>query len=230
MRPRPKLEVLPPLLRQPDPAVLDPFHEDRVRQDLARLAEAPGLFEQYVERARVRFQKAGERAILERWIKFYQAGERLVVAKTAMERGKIDYRQLAYEHEVRETEKRESLAKLQADIEEHNLRRDKAAHQREHLDRFVDPSQNATVSENEQKLRDASERRELDTRWELRESLSALNTLIELQHWRRQERDRILQDRSLTSQEQGEDLQFVEELYEKKRTELKVDTRIFEEE
>jgi len=58
--------------------------------------------------------------------------------------------------------------------------------------------------------------------------LRALQTLIELQHWRRQQRDRILQDRSLSSQEQGDDLQFVDDLYEQKRCELKVDARIFE--
>ena len=42
----------------------------------------------YIARARVRFQKAGEQAILERWIEFYQSGERLVAAKAAMERSK----------------------------------------------------------------------------------------------------------------------------------------------
>ena len=229
MTPRPKLEVLPPLPRRHDPAALDFFHEDRVRQDLARFANAPGLFERYAERARVRFQKADERAILEHWIQFYQTGQRLLAAKTAMERAKSDYVQLAREHEVKETEKSASLAKLQADLEEHNLRRDKAAYQREHLEQFVEGGTRGNVSENVQKLNEAQERRHLDARWELNESLRALNTLIELQHWRRQQRDRILQDRSLTSLEQGEDLQFVDDLYEQKRAELKVDTRIFEE-
>jgi hypothetical protein len=131
MRPRPKLEVLPPLLRQHDPATVDAFHEDRVRRDLARFAQAHGLFEQYVERARVRFQKTGERAILERWIEFYKSGERLIAARTAMERQKSEYLQLAREHEVRETEKSANLAKLQADIEEHVTRATKARTERE---------------------------------------------------------------------------------------------------
>ena len=91
MQPKPKLEVLAAVLRRGDQAALDAFHEDRVRQDLARFAEAPGLFEQYVERARVHFQKAGERAILERWIEFHQTGERLLSAKSAMERQKSEY-------------------------------------------------------------------------------------------------------------------------------------------
>jgi hypothetical protein len=231
MRTTPKLEVLPPLPRRDDPAALDAFHEHRVRQDLARFAEAPGLFEQCAERLRVRFQKAGERAILERWIEFYQTGERLVAAKAAMERSKSEYLQLGREHEVKETEKGASLAKLQADLEEQNLRRDKAVYQREHLERFVEGGTQASSSENEneRQLNDANERRQLDARWDLHESLRALHTLIELQHWRRQQRDRVLQDRFLSSQEQSEDLQFVDDLYEQKRAELKVDTRIFEE-
>src|SRR5690242_12844527 len=46
MRPRPKLEVLPPVLRQHDPGIIDAFDEDCIRQDLARFAQAPGLFTQ----------------------------------------------------------------------------------------------------------------------------------------------------------------------------------------
>jgi len=228
MKPGPKLEIVPPLLRQHDPAALDHFHEDRVRRDLARFADAPSLFAQYVERARVRFQKAGERAILERYIEFYETGQRLITSKAAIERSRSEYLQLSREHEVKETEKGANLARLQADIEEHNLRRDKAAYQRDHLERFVEGGTQACRSENEQKLNEADERRQLDARWELNESLRALHTLIELQHWRRQQRDRVLQDRSLTSQEQSEDLQFVDDLYEQKRADLKVDTRIFE--
>lgn len=226
----PKLEVLPPLPRQHDPAKFDAFHENRLRQDLAVFSEAPSLFDQYVERARVRFQKAGERAILEHWISFYKSGARLISAKADMERRKSEYLQLGREHDVKEAEKRSGLAKLEADIEEHSLRRDKAAYQREHLERFIEGEPRSTSNENEQKLHEAQERRQLDARWELSESLRALQTLIELQRWRRQQRDGILQDRSLSSKEQAEDLQFVDDLFEQKRAELRVDTRIFEEE
>jgi hypothetical protein len=228
MKLRPKLEVLPPLLRQHDPATFDAFHEDHVRRDLARFAKAPGLFEQYVERARVRFQKAGERAILERYIEFYQSGERLVAAKAAMERRKSEYLQLGREHEVKDVEKSASLAKLQADIEEHNFRRSKAINERQRLERGSDGT-NTDLSEDEQGLNQAQERRRLDLRWKLDESLVALSTLIELQHWRRQRRDQVLKDRSLSPDEQSEDLQFIDDLYLQKRSELAVDTRIFEE-
>lgn len=164
MKPRHRLEVVPFPLGEHDPAALDAFHEDRVRRDLATFAAAPGLFEQYVERARVRFQKAGERAILERWIEFYQSGERLIAAKAAMERRKSEYLQLGREHDLKETEKSANLAKLQADSEEQALRRDKAAYQRQHLEQFVAGAAHPTGSENEQKLHEAQERRQLDAR------------------------------------------------------------------
>src|SRR5580658_4689606 len=118
MTPTPKLEVLPPLPREREPSALDAFHEDRVRRDLARFASEPGLFGQYAERARIRFQKAGEKAILEHWISFYQAGDRLIAAKAGMERRKSEYLQLAREHDIKEAEKTASLTKLQAEIEE----------------------------------------------------------------------------------------------------------------
>jgi len=229
MTPMRKPHVLPALPRDHDPVALDAFHEDRVCRDLERFALEPGLFGQYAERARVRFQKAGEKAILEHWISFYETGARLVAAKAEMERRKSDYLQLAREHETKETEKTAGLIKLQADIEEQRLRLDKAAYQRQHLERYVEGGSSPASNENERKLNEAFERRNMDTRWELHESLRPLHTLIELQRWRRQQRDQILGDRTLSSHEQSEDLQFVDDLFAQKRAELKTDTRIFEE-
>lgn len=228
MVPKPKIEILPIPSRR-DPAASDAFHEDRVREDLAELSEAPGILEQYLHRARIRFQKAGERAILGQWERLYQAGERLIAARVAMERRKSEYLHLTREHEVKETEKTTELAKLRADGEESDLRRDKAAHQRQNVARYVDEEAQGSSAEDEQKLRQACERRQLDARWELHESLRPLQSLIELQRWRRQQRDGILKDRSLTPEEQSEGLQFVDHLYQQKHAELKVDTRIFEE-
>ena len=54
MRPNPKFEVVPLQLRRQDISAFDAFHEDRVREDLARFADSPGLFEQYAQRARIR--------------------------------------------------------------------------------------------------------------------------------------------------------------------------------
>lgn len=228
MTPKYKCEVFVSRRSEPIPPV-DSFDEDLLRRDLASVASQPGIFAQYIAQSRVRFQKARERAVLEQWISFYEEGQRLLAAKTAMERGKSEYLQLAREHQIREADKGVALARLHADLEEENLRRDKAAYQRQNLERIVESGANPNLGESEEKLNQASQHRQLDIRWEIHESLGALTSLIELQHWRRQQRDRILRDRSLTSSEQAEDLRFVDDLYDQKRTELKVDTRIFEE-
>jgi hypothetical protein len=229
MAPKPKIEILPQAPRRPDPSAVDPFDDDRVREDLAEFSEASGVLEQYLHRTGVRFRKAGERAILRQWEDLYKSGERLIAARVAMERRKSEYLQLAREHEVKDTEKAAELAKLQADAEEHELRRHKAEHERQSVGRELPPEAQPAASEDEQKLRQACERRRLDARWDLHESLRPLQSLIELQRWRRLQRDQILKDRSLSPEEQAEDLQFVDDLYRQKHAELKVDTRIFEE-
>src|SRR5580700_2966513 len=116
----------------------DAFKEDRVMYDLARLAQSPGLFQKYVERARIRFAKAAEKAALEHWISFYQTGGRLIEARLEMERRKSEYLQLAAEHEVKNKEKEAMIARHEADAAEHNLRRDIAEYKRRDLDRFVE--------------------------------------------------------------------------------------------
>jgi hypothetical protein len=116
----------------------DAFREDRVLYDLARLANTPGLFQKYVERARIRFAKAAEKAALEHWISFYQTGGRLIEARLEMERRKSEYLQLAAEHEVKNKEKEATIARHEADAAEHNLRRDIAEYKRRDLDRFVE--------------------------------------------------------------------------------------------
>lgn len=141
MRPRPKFEVLPPLPRERDPLAMDAFHEDRIQQDLARFSRSPGLLEKYIERLRIRFQKSNERAVIERWIEFYQSGERLIAARTAMERQKSEFLQLEREHEVSERKKDAEIAKQEADIEEHKLRRDQAAYKRQHPELFIEGAQ-----------------------------------------------------------------------------------------
>jgi hypothetical protein len=229
MAPKPKIEVLSRLPRQQGSASLDPFHDDRVREDLAEFSEASGVLEQCLHRARVRLRKAGERAILRQWEDLYKSGEQLLAARVAMERRKSEYLQLAREHELKDTEKATQLAKLRADAEEHDLRRDKAARARQDVGRGEAAEGHGVPSEDEQMLRQACHRRQLDAQWELNESLRPLQSFIELQRWRRQRRDQILKDRSLSPEEQSEVLQFVEELFHQKHAEIKQDTRIFEE-
>jgi hypothetical protein len=138
MKPFPKnLTILPPG-ELPPATPPDAFREDRVLYDLAKLAHSPGLFQTYVERARVRFTKAAEKAVLEHWISFYQAGGRLIEARLDMERRKSEYLQLANEHQVKAKEKEASMAAHEANIAEHNLRRDMAEYKRQNLERFVE--------------------------------------------------------------------------------------------
>ncbi len=222
------------LIHRPSEFEKDLFHHQRVQQDLTRLAEAPDFISECAERLHIRFRKAGERAVLGHWTALYQAADKLIAARNGMERKKTEYLQLAGEHDVKETQRRTVVAKLQADIEEHELRREKASYQRQHVEQFVEGANHSNLngpeaSENAHQFAEAYERRHLDARWELHESLRALNTLLELQRWRREQRDRILKDRLLSAQEQGEGLQFVDDLYEQKRADLRVDTRIFEE-
>ena len=91
----------------------------------------------------------------------------------------MDYFNLAGEYELRASEKDGSLAKLQADAEEHRLRRDKASYQRQHQEQFCPSAEEAQPSETEQKFHDANERRKYDARWDLHESLRASTTLVE---------------------------------------------------
>ncbi len=125
----PKLTVIPPDVQAPVPTVPDMFSEERMIYDLARFARSSGVLRKYVERLRSRFTKAGEKAILEHWIAFYERGRRLIEARTEMERRRSEYLQLSNEHELRAKEK-------EANIAEHNLRRDIAEYKRQHIERF----------------------------------------------------------------------------------------------
>lgn len=223
-----KFKPLAVLRCQPD-ADTDALNLGRVEQDLVQVSDAPDFLTQCAERLRIRLRNAAERSVLNQWTATYESADRLIAARNSMERKKSEYRQLAREHEVSEAEKTASLSKVQADIEENHFRREKAAYQRQNIERFVEGGSLQHGSEHQQRFHEANERRQLDARWELNESLRSLNTLIELQHWRREQRNRILQDRSLSAEEQSEALQFVDDLYAAKHASLKEDTRIFEE-
>src|ERR1051325_5645388 len=62
--------------------VPDYFDEHRINQDLARLANTPGMLAKYIERARSRFTKKSQRAILEHYITLYKTGKQVVDART----------------------------------------------------------------------------------------------------------------------------------------------------
>ena len=136
MKPPTNLTILPPELASATPP--DAFREDRVLYDLARLSHTPSLFRKYIEQAKIKYAKAAERAVLEHWIAFYQTGGRLIDVRLEMERKKSEYLQLDNELQVKASEKEAALAGHQADIAEHNLRRDIAEFKRRNIERFVE--------------------------------------------------------------------------------------------
>ena len=146
-----KLEILP-LPREHDPVAMDAFHEDRIRQDLARFSKLPGMLEKYIERLRIRFQKANERAVIDEWTELFRRTESLLAAKNAVERQKAEYLKLGREHQTGEGESSATLAKHQADTEEHLLRRDIAVYKRQNLERFVEGGQQQPPATSEPKL------------------------------------------------------------------------------
>src|SRR5438128_2212649 len=140
--------------------VPDYFDEQRIGQDLAKLADTPGVLAKYVERARSRFTKASQKAILEHYIGLYQTGKRVVDARAEHERAKSTYKKLEYEDEIKRTEKEARLAALDAEKEEHLLRKERAAHERKHIgsDLAGIPQKN----EDEEKMEAAQRRARLD--------------------------------------------------------------------
>ena len=194
------LTVLPPSdLPASNPP--DAFCEDRVLYDLAKLANTPGLFQKYAERARIRFTKSAEKAVLEHWIAFYQSGGRLIEARLEMERKKSEYLQLAREHEVKAKEKESLIAGHEADISEHQLRRDIAEYKRQHLERFIEGAQ---PEKTEPKLTPEQQRRL--RRMEIEDKLRELDRL---------EEDALQQART------DEDRARIENMYSDKRDELR---------
>ncbi len=138
VRPDNPLEVLPPAVARQTVTVPDIFDPDRIRQDLVSLADQPNLFAKYAERGRSRFNKAGERALLQQWITQQETGRRLIESRTEMEKARSQWLQLANEHALSIKQKDAEVAKLDADMEESALRRDTAEYKRKNLDRFVE--------------------------------------------------------------------------------------------
>jgi len=209
------------------PTTPDIFDENRVAYDLASLANKHGLLSQHLAVHRKQRYRDKEIALINHWTGFYNAGTDMIKSKTELLRSRNEHLDLQCETEEKKAQKEAAIAKLRADAEQHNLRHDKAAYERQDLEGFAKGGH--FLREDEQKLSEAQQQRQLDARWELSESLRPLQSLIELQRWRKQQRNQILKDRSLRPEEQSEDLQFVDDLYEQKHAELKVDTRIFEE-
>ena len=196
-----ELEVLPPVVSRQAVAVPDIFDPDRIRQDLVSFASQPTLFAKYAERARSRFNKAGERALLEQWITYHETGRRLIESRTEMEKCRSQWLQLANEHALSAKQKDAEIAKLEADMEENALRRDTAAYKREHLAHFIN---GAPVDPGGPKLSPEQQRRL--KRMEIEDKLKELD--------RREEE-------ALESARDDADHVRIENMYEEKREELR---------
>jgi hypothetical protein len=219
----------------PDDSTPDRHHDDAVEvfqdgqllNDLERLRRRGGFLPRYIERLRIQSERTAQRRTLHEWTKLYEAGERLIAARMSLEHRRVEYLELAQERELRAAERVAGVARCRADLEEQELRRERAAFERTQVG--VTQPIPPEINQDELELNQAITRRQLDERWALHESLRSLRTLIELQHWRTQQRRLVLQDRSLSPDEQSEDLEFVDDLYRQKNAELRVDTRIMEE-
>jgi hypothetical protein len=204
-------------------SVPDTFDERRLKADLERFADSPGIFEKYIERARRRFTKEGEVKILEHWIRFYETGTRVVAAKTELGRARSDYQQLSYEDEIKLKKKDVELARLEAEQEEHITRKVRTIKERSRLE--VEPVKR---SEDDLKVDAAEERNRRDIGFDVRlKAGKKLNTLKELQKWFKRERNAIFNDDDLTSEEQDEQYVQLRSSYNEYKRKLSDDVDIY---
>ncbi len=206
----------------------DSFDIQTLRTDLERLADTPTLFEQYVARARRRFTKASQIKTLEQWIQFYEIGQRTLAAKTAFTRAAIDDRQLEAEEKISLEAKDTELARLQADKEEHITRRSKAIRQREQIEEAA--LKGKEKSEDDLRMEAAQEYDRRTIVFDIRlKAGKKLTTLKELQRWWNEERKKIFNDDTLTSDEQDEQYAQLRESFNEYKRQLREDTDIYEE-
>ena len=204
--------------------VPDYFDEQRISQDLARLADTPGVLAKYVERARSRFTKASQRAILEHYISLYETGKRTIDSRTALERSKNTYKQLEYEHEIKRTEKEVRLEELEADREEHRTRKAKAIHERTQLDR---EEQSPKQTEDEKQFHRYRSKRLVDVQEKLFEQIErAAYERIKSTKLHKQLTLQIDRDTELTADDKYELRRWLDRIFE----ERKKDAGIFVEE
>src|SRR5258708_26116055 len=140
MNQKPKLVEV--VRREPDvDASGNIFHDADLRQQLARFGRASGVLAKYAERLRVRNEINGQIAIINNQTRLYEAGQRLISVRTELERKRNEYLNLASEHELKAKEKTSEMARHDADVAEHSLRRDIAEYKRQHLERFIEGAQ-----------------------------------------------------------------------------------------
>jgi hypothetical protein len=121
----------------PDPlAVPDVFDPVRIKQELQRLAGTPGLAK-YLAVLKGKFSRAAERAALEQWEKFYTSAQKTVQAHTELVRAQHDHQQVEREYEIKNKQKDLTSLSLDADIEEQRLRLEMTRAARRELEQAV---------------------------------------------------------------------------------------------
>ena len=118
------------------PNVPDVFDPERIKQELEKLAGTPGL-SKYIAVLKGKFSRAAERAALEQWERFYTSAQKTVQAHTELVRAQHDHQQVEREYEIKNKQKDLASISLDAEIEEQRLRLDMARATRRELEQAV---------------------------------------------------------------------------------------------
>jgi hypothetical protein len=115
------------------PPVPDVFDPVRIKQDLERLAGTP-VFGKYLAVLKGKFSRAADRAALDQWERFYASAQKTVQAHTEFVRAQHDHQQVEREYEIKNKQKDLTSLSLDADIEEQRLRLEMARAARRELE------------------------------------------------------------------------------------------------
>jgi hypothetical protein len=134
-------------------SVPETFNEARIQLDLERLARTPGMLAKYLAQAELRFTKAREIAVLQRWAEFYQVGEQVIRARTNIARAHGEFLQVGTDNQVKGKEKDARMAALEAEIAESELRAAEARKKRESLSQPAQtPTTESKLTREEQRI------------------------------------------------------------------------------
>lgn len=203
--------------------VRDVFDERLILKDLEDLSTQPLLFDQYIVRAKKRFTKSNQIALLNNWKRLYESATDTIEAATALRQAQSKYSQFRKADEITFAEKEVRLEQLEADKQEAKLRAHKARQQM--LGAVPD---NVPQSKEDKQMHAAVERHRRDICFDIQTRAGKkLTTLAELQRWYKQKRSDINHDRSLSGSDRDELHQMLENEFYKHKKELESDIDIF---
>ena len=179
------------------PAVPDVFDEARIKHELQKLAGTPG-FAKYVTLLKTKFSRAAERKALEQWELFYRSAKRTVESHTELVRAQHDHQQVEREYEIKNKQKDLASLTLDAEIEEQRLRLDLARVSRLELEQAARQQAPAGSYSNDDE--------------------SALLT-----QWYQQARKQIMEDRTLSIDEQDRLLEQLRVEYNARKRNITID-------